>query len=143
MLRRKINTLPYSKFLIDYGMRLKVFYQRRNHSRQLVGPIVPYRKVIDGILYVLRTEDANGRCYLKNTDLVLLVIIAGFSNGIALDIFKKTWVKLLKIYDDKIGINWTWQSIRFYIYKVAFRGAMTGNNPTADRSKLGKQKDIF
>ena len=28
---------------------------------------------------------------------------------------------------------------RFYIYKVAFRGAMTGNNPT-DRSKLGQAK---
>src|SRR6476620_2392435 len=28
---------------------------------------------------------------------------------------------------------------RFYIYKVSFRGAMTGNNPT-DRSKLGQVK---
>jgi hypothetical protein len=45
-------------------------------------PIIPHRKVIDGILYVLRT-DASGRCYLKNTDLVRPVI-AGFSNGIAL-----------------------------------------------------------
>ena len=26
-----------------------------------------------------------------------------------LDIFKKVWIKLLKIYDDCIGINWTWQ----------------------------------
>jgi hypothetical protein len=44
-------------------------------------PIIPHRKVIDGILYVLRTEDASGRCYLKNTDLVLPVI-AGFRSGI-------------------------------------------------------------
>ena len=28
-----------------------------------------------------------------------------------LHVFKKTWIKLLKIYDRKIGINWTWQSI--------------------------------
>jgi hypothetical protein len=27
------------------------------------------------------------------------------------DIFKKGWIRLLKIYDDCIGINWTWQSI--------------------------------
>jgi hypothetical protein len=46
-------------------------------------PIIPHRKVIDGILYVLRTDDASGRCYLKNTDLVLPVI-AGFRSGIAL-----------------------------------------------------------
>ena len=26
-------------------------------------------------------------------------------------IFKKVWTRLLKIYDDLIGINWTWQSI--------------------------------
>src|SRR4051812_9825757 len=31
---------------------------------------------------------------------------------------------------------------RFYIYKVAFRGAMTGNNPT-DRSKLGTKRHIL
>jgi hypothetical protein len=43
--------------------------------------IVPYRKVIDGILYVLKTEDADGKCHQKNTDLVLPVIV-GFSNGI-------------------------------------------------------------
>jgi hypothetical protein len=39
--------------------------------------------VIDGILYVLRTEDASGKCYQKNTDLVIPVI-AGFRSGIAL-----------------------------------------------------------
>ena len=42
-------------------------------------PIAPYRKVIDGILYVL-TIDANGKCYLKNMVLVLHVII-DFKNG--------------------------------------------------------------
>ena len=41
-----------------------------------------------------------------------------------------------------IGINWIWQSIDIYIYKVAFGGAMTGNNPT-DRSKLGTKRHIL
>ena len=59
-----------------------------------------------------------------------------------LDVFKKTWLKLLKIYDEEIGINWTWQSIDIYIYKVTFRGAKTGNNPT-DRSKLGTKRHIL
>jgi hypothetical protein len=52
-------------------------------------PIVPYRKVVDGILYVLRTEDANGKCFQKNTDRALPVIIVGFSNGIALTSSKR------------------------------------------------------
>jgi hypothetical protein len=46
-------------------------------------PIVRYRKVIDGVLYVLRTEDARGRCYQKNMDRVLHVIV-DFRSGIAL-----------------------------------------------------------
>ena len=28
-----------------------------------------------------------------------------------LNVFKNTWIRLLKIYDKKIGINWTWQSL--------------------------------
>ncbi|HEY6536407.1 MAG TPA: transposase [Candidatus Nitrosocosmicus sp.] len=43
--------------------------------------IIRYRKVIDEILYVLRTEDANGKCYLKNMVLVLPVIV-DFRSGI-------------------------------------------------------------
>jgi transposase len=34
-----------------------------------------------------------------------------FQKWNSLDIFKKVWTRLLKIYDDCIGINWTWQSI--------------------------------
>ena len=43
-------------------------------------PIIRYRKVIDGILYVLRTWDVSGKCYLKNMVLVLPVIV-DFKNG--------------------------------------------------------------
>ncbi len=72
-------------------------------------PIVKYRKVLDGILYILRTgcqwkmlpsEYGSGStCHRR------------FQEWNRLDVFKKTWVRLLKTYDNKIGINWTWQSI--------------------------------
>ena len=72
-------------------------------------PIIRYRKVIDGILYVLRTgcqwkmlpkEYGSGStCHRR------------FQKWNSLDIFKKGWIKLLEIYDDCIGINCTWQSI--------------------------------
>jgi hypothetical protein len=68
---------------------IKSIYPKEKQLKTVGGrPIVPYRKVIDGIIYVLRTEDVNGKCYQKNTDLVLLVI-AGFSNGIALTSSKR------------------------------------------------------
>ena len=54
--------------------------------------------------------DASGRCYLKN--MVLVQHATGdFNNGFKLDIFKKIWIRLLKEYDNKKGIKWTWQSL--------------------------------
>jgi transposase len=68
-------------------------------------PIVHYRKVIDDIMYVLRTgcqwwkmlpyEYGSGStCHRR------------FQEWIQLDIFKKLWVKILKTYDNKKGIKW-------------------------------------
>ena len=49
----------------------------------------------------------------------------------------------MKIYDKTIGINWTWQSIDSISIKSPLGGAMTGNNPTTDRSKLGTKRHIL
>jgi len=72
-------------------------------------PIIPYRKVLDGILYVLRTgcqwkmlpkEFGSGStCHRR------------FQQWIQADIFKKIWIKVLEEYDNKIGIKLTWQSL--------------------------------
>ena len=43
--------------------------------------------------------------------VLVLHVIDDFRSGIRLDIFKKIWIKLLKIYDNEIGIKWTWQSL--------------------------------
>jgi transposase len=88
---------------------IKNILPKEKPSKTIGRPIVPYRKVIDGILYILRTgcqwkmlpkEYSSGStCHRR------------FQQWNRLDLFKKTWVKLLKIYDYTIGINWTWQSI--------------------------------
>src|SRR4051812_28391716 len=103
-------------------------------------PVVSFRKVLEGILYILRTgcqwkmlpkEYGSGStCHRR------------FQEWNRLDVFKKTWVKLLKIYDYTIGINWTWQSIDSISIKSPLGGAMTGSNPT-DRSKLGTKRHIL
>jgi len=76
--------------------------------RYTIGhPIIPFRKVLDGILYVLRTgcqwkmlpkEYGSGStCHRR------------FQQWVQLDIFKSIWIRLLKEYDNKKGIGWIWQ----------------------------------
>jgi transposase len=69
-------------------------------------PTIPFRKVLNGNLYVLRTG-----CQWK----MLLPKEYGsgstchrrFQQWVQMDIFKKIWAKLLEEYDDnKIGIKW-------------------------------------
>ena len=72
-------------------------------------PIIPFRKVMDGIVYVLRTgcqwkmlpkEYGSGStCHRR------------FQQWIKIEIFKNIWIRLLKEYDNKIGIKLDWQSI--------------------------------
>ena len=72
-------------------------------------PIVPFRKVIDGILYILRTG-----CQWKMLPKEYSSGSTGhrrFQQWVGLDVFKRTWIRLLKIYDKIVGINWTWQSL--------------------------------
>ncbi len=67
------------------------------------------RKVIDGIMFVLRTgcqwkmlpkEYGSGStCHRR------------FQEWMQLGIFEKLWTRLLKIYDLKRGIKWSWQSL--------------------------------
>ena len=88
---------------------IKVILPREKPLKTVGRPIVPYRKVLDGVLYILRTgcqwkmlpnEYGSGSTWHRR-----------FQEWNKLDVFKKTWVRLLKIYDQIIGINWTWQSI--------------------------------
>jgi len=104
------HNLPTIKRIPDkLWDEVKNILPKEKSSKTVGRPIVPYRKVFDGILYVLRTgcqwkmlprEYSSGStCHRR------------FQEWHKLDIFKRTWIKLLKIYDEKIGINLTWQSL--------------------------------
>ena len=43
--------------------------------------------------------------------VLVLHVIEDFRNGEQLGIFDKLWTRLLKIYDNKRGIKWNWQSL--------------------------------
>ncbi len=86
--------------------KIRVILPKEKPSKTVGRPTVPFRKVLDGILYILRT-DASGSvpdygsgstCHRR------------FHEWVQLDVFRKTWIRPLKTYDNLIGIRWTWQS---------------------------------
>src|SRR5215216_2223974 len=87
-------------------------------------PTVPYRKVLDGILFVLRTgcqwkmlprEYGSGStCHRR------------FQEWMQLDVFDRIWIRLLKIYDNKKGIKWSWQSLD----SISVKSPLGGNDWT-------------
>ena len=104
------HNLPTIKRISDkLWDRIKKILPKEKPSNTVGRPVVPYRKVIDGILYVLRTGcqwkmlpkdyGSGSTCHRR------------FQEWNKLDVFKNIWIRLLKIYDDLIGINLTWQSL--------------------------------
>jgi transposase len=83
-------------------------------------PVVPFRKVLDGILYVLRTgcqwkalpaEYGSGStCHRR------------FQEWVRKGVFQKLWVKLLERYNDLKGIGWEWQSLDSLTVKAPLGG---------------------
>jgi transposase len=100
--RRRIKGIiaPYSIFQMNYGMdEIRYVLPREKPPKTTGRPIVTFRKVLDGILYILRTgcqwklvpaEYGSGStCHRRNQE------------WIGLDIFKKVWIRLLQPYDNK------------------------------------------
>lgn len=83
-------------------------------------PAVPFRNVLDGIMFVLRTgcqwkmlpkEYGSGStCHRR------------FQEWVRMGVFQKLWVRLLKIYDDIRGIKWKWQSLDSVSIKAPLGG---------------------
>jgi transposase len=86
---------------------IKIILPNEKLENTIGRPIVPYRKVLDGIMFVLRTgcqwkmlpkEYGSGStCHRR------------FQEWRESGIFDRLWTRLLKIYDNKIGIKWSWQ----------------------------------
>jgi len=88
---------------------IKMILPKEKSSKAVGRPIVPYRKVFEGILYISRTG-----CQWKMLPKEYgsgSVCHRRFQEWNKLDLFKNAWIKLLELYDAKIGINWTWQSL--------------------------------
>ena len=83
--------------------KIRIILPKEKPSKTIGRPIVPFRKVLDDILYILRTgcqwkmlSSEYGSGFNMSYD---------FKNGLNLT-FKKIWIRLLKIYDNLKGIKW-------------------------------------
>lgn len=103
-------------------------------------PIVPFRQVLGGILYRLRTG-----CQWK-------AIPAEFGSGStchrrfqewqALKLFERVWTDRVRAYDQQRGIAWNWQILDSAIIPAPLGGDKTGKNPT-DRAKSGSKRHVL
>ena len=74
-------------------------------------PVIPFRKVLDGILYVLRTGGCQWKMLPKEYGSGSTCHRRFQQQWIKMDIFKNMWIKMLLEYDNKIGIKLDWQSL--------------------------------
>ena len=87
-------------------------------------PTIPFRKALNGILYILRTGcqwkmlpkdyGSGSTCHRR------------FQQWVKLNIFKKMWTKFLEGYDSKRGIKLMWQSLDSISIKSPLRGGDDG-----------------
>lgn len=104
----------------DVWDEVKIVLPKEKPHNTQGRPAVPYRTVLDGILFVLRTgcqwkmlpkEYGSGStCHRR------------FQEWVQLGVFEKLWVRLLKIYDDIHGIDWKWQSLDSATIKAPLGG---------------------
>ncbi len=64
----------------DLWNEIKNILPDKKPENTIGRPIVPYRKVFDGIMFILGL-DLSGKCYLKSMVLVQQHVIEDFRNG--------------------------------------------------------------
>lgn len=105
-------------------------------SREGGRPRLPMRKVVAGILYVLRTG-----CQWKAMPREFgsgSAIHDYFQEWTACGVFAELWREALEEYDELVGIEWQWQSLDGAMTKSPLGGEKNREKP--DRSgQAGRQ----
>jgi transposase len=103
-------------------------------------PPVPFRRVIDGILYVLRTG-----CQWKAVPRAFgsgSTVHRRFQEWRAAGVFAAFVRAMLAWYDRTRGIDWLWQAADAKMAPAPLGGTQTGPNPT-DRGKSGTKRHLL
>jgi putative transposase len=122
--------------------KAKSRYRGRGKNRKHIGgrPAAERRKLMGGILYVLRTgcqwnalpkEYGSGKTAHRY-----------FQKWVRAGVFKRMWQAGLTDYDEMKGIAWKWQAADGAMTKAPLGGPKTGPNPT-DRAKAGTKRSLL
>jgi transposase len=118
--------------------RIDLFLPVYKLSRKGGRPRLALRKVVSGILYVLRTG-----CQWKAMPEQFgsgSAIHAYFQEWVRLGVFDKLWQAALEEYDDLKGIDWKWQSLDGAMNKSPLGGEKNREKP--DRSWQNRRQAI-
>lgn len=103
-------------------------------------PQIPFRTVLNGILYVLRTGcqwNAVPALYSSGS-----TVHRRFQEWTESGVFAKIVLLLLQWYDEAKGIDWKWQSGDTKLLPAPLGGEKTGPNPT-DLGKSGTKRHLL
>jgi transposase len=128
---RKLKYLPtVRKIPDDLWDEIKLLLPSEKPNNTIGRPIIPFRKVLDGILHVLRTGCQ--RKMLPKEYGSRYTCHRRFQKWTVSKVFQRLWVRLLEVYDDIRGIGWKWQSLDSVSVKAPLGGL--------DRSKPYRQR---
>ncbi len=103
----KKNKHTITKIPDELWDEIRIILPKEKPSKTIGRPIIPYRKVLDGILYILRTG-CQWRKMLSPSEYGSgSTCHRRFQEWVEMDIFRKILVRLLKIYDNLNDIKWT------------------------------------
>lgn len=126
-----------------YLPKPKLRLRGRGKQRKHIGgrPPADPRKVLAGILYVLRTG-CQWNAAPKSEFGSGKTLHRYFQRWSRCGVFKKLWRAGLTEYDEFKGLEWRWQAADGCLTKAPLGGALTGPNPT-DRSKCGTKRSLL
>src|SRR5437667_5532879 len=104
-------------------------------------PAVSYRRIFDGIIYVLRTG-CQWRAIPRQDYAPKSTVWGRFRQWAAAGVFQQAWLLVLVYYDLAVGIAWQWQAMDGVITKAPLGGEATGPSPV-DRAKAGTKRSVL
>jgi putative transposase len=104
-------------------------------------PAVPFRRIFDGMIYVLRTG-CQWSALPRDVYAPQSTVWGRFKHWVEKGVFQPAWLLVLVYYDLAVGINWKWQALDGVITKAPLGGEATGPSPV-DRAKSGTKRRVL
>ena len=107
---RPIKHLPSIRKIPDeLWDEIKIIFPPEKANKTIGRPVISFRKVLDSILYILRTG-CQWKMLPKEYGSGSTTCHRRFQQWTVSKVFQKLWVRLLEVYDDIKGKDrWKWQ----------------------------------